>query len=687
MSERKSVRARLGARLWAKRAVAAAGAAAVAVTASVGGASAADGAPQEEARATAEFLDADLLGLSLAELVGARSASIGSPEADTASIDVGLLERLVGVGLGTLGIPVIGDGTNAGLLDLGPAAGAGLLNGYAHAPDGDNATAASGAVTDDGAINLGAVRDHPGTDLARLDATALLDRLGVAGLTDQVVDEVSLGLGALASSATQTTATGTSSDYVVAGADLKVSSPLVGTLADTLGATTDEVESTVGGLLGPNGAVQQTLGTLDVVSVDVLGLVALDLGSPRLTATVDLSAVSDELLATPLVSENGLVSIDLASGDITVDLAMLHGGDLNGLAPNTELLTASEITRITDTIAELLGELVDRTTAAVDTALRNTTVDVSLTPTVRLLGGIGLVSSDVAVSLHGTLGDFLGQTGTEPEVDVSGSIRLLGLSIPTDDIVGAVTEPLLTELVPAIGGALSPVLSAGGTVVDDVLGGAVRSVLTTLDPVLEGVLSQILSLTVNSQPNPDPAPGETFSVTALRVTVLPAIDAVDVPLATSSVRVQPLAAPAPDDAAPVITGADDAEVPQGAAFDPLAGVTASDAEDGDLTGSIEVGGTVDTTTPGTYELTYTVTDTAGQTTTVTRTVTVTETTGSDPGDGGSDPGDGGSDPEPDDAAPVITGADDAEVPQGAAFDPLAGVTASDAEDGDLTGSI
>jgi len=57
-------------------------------------------------------------------------------------------------------------------------------------------------------------------------------------------------------------------------------------------------------------------------------------------------------------------------------------------------------------------------------------------------------------------------------------------------------------------------------------------------------------------------------------------------------------------------------------FDPMAGVTAMDAEDGDLTASITYESTVDNLVAGTYTVTYTVTDSAGNVTTATRSVTV-----------------------------------------------------------------
>jgi arylsulfatase A-like enzyme len=97
------------------------------------------------------------------------------------------------------------------------------------------------------------------------------------------------------------------------------------------------------------------------------------------------------------------------------------------------------------------------------------------------------------------------------------------------------------------------------------------------------------------------------------------------------------------------------------------GATATDAEDGDITASIVVGGdVVDTNTPGTYVVTYDVTDSGGASATqVIRTVNVAAN-----------------------SAPVITLIGDATVNMyvGDQFsDP--GATANDAEDGDLTASI
>ncbi|MCS5716908.1 glycoside hydrolase family 92 protein [Herbiconiux sp. CPCC 205763] len=80
-----------------------------------------------------------------------------------------------------------------------------------------------------------------------------------------------------------------------------------------------------------------------------------------------------------------------------------------------------------------------------------------------------------------------------------------------------------------------------------------------------------------------------------------------------------------DTEAPVITLPTDDTVTKGDAFDPLAGVSATDDVDGDVTAAIVVTGTVDTATPGSYVLSYTVSDAAGNATSVQRTIVVEDT--------------------------------------------------------------
>ena len=124
----------------------------------------------------------------------------------------------------------------------------------------------------------------------------------------------------------------------------------------------------------------------------------------------------------------------------------------------------------------------------------------------------------------------------------------------------------------------------------------------------------------------------------------------------------------PMNAAPVIK-AEDKTITVGDTFNPMDGVTATDAEEGNLTANIEVKkNDVDTTTPGKYEVTYKVTDSQGASFTKSITVTVNPKM------------------EVLNEVPTID-ATDKTITVGDTFDPKAGVTAKDAEDGDLTDKI
>ncbi|MBC2208378.1 immunoglobulin-like domain-containing protein [Listeria booriae] len=115
--------------------------------------------------------------------------------------------------------------------------------------------------------------------------------------------------------------------------------------------------------------------------------------------------------------------------------------------------------------------------------------------------------------------------------------------------------------------------------------------------------------------------------------------------------------------APTIT-ATDHTLKKGTKFDPMSGVSATDPEDGNLSSSVKItANDVDTTKEGVYHVTYSVTDSDGNTTTKQVTVTVTSND-----------------------APTIE-ATDHTLKKGTKFDPMADVTATDAEDGNLTKDI
>lgn len=127
----------------------------------------------------------------------------------------------------------------------------------------------------------------------------------------------------------------------------------------------------------------------------------------------------------------------------------------------------------------------------------------------------------------------------------------------------------------------------------------------------------------------------------------------------------------PVNSGPPVINASDRQVELNSTFDPLEGVTATDAEDGDipLTDLNIVYNDVDTSKAGTYHVTYSVLDSGGLEGRKTITVTV-----------------GDANTPPVIHVPNTT----VSIPQGGSFDPAPSqwnITATDAEDGDLTKNI
>lgn len=116
---------------------------------------------------------------------------------------------------------------------------------------------------------------------------------------------------------------------------------------------------------------------------------------------------------------------------------------------------------------------------------------------------------------------------------------------------------------------------------------------------------------------------------------------------------------------PVIEGAESKTIDEGSEFNPLEGISATDVEDGDITGEIQVDGKVDTAVPGEYELVYSVIDSDGNKAEIKVTITVISTN----------------------KKPTISGTTNVSVAQNSNFDALEGVTAQDEEDGDITSKI
>jgi len=118
---------------------------------------------------------------------------------------------------------------------------------------------------------------------------------------------------------------------------------------------------------------------------------------------------------------------------------------------------------------------------------------------------------------------------------------------------------------------------------------------------------------------------------------------------------------------PTISGAKDVTIHVGDKFRPMDGITAKDADGNEISANdISYSGNVDVKTPGVYQATYTVSDKNGVTNSVTITVTVVAL---------------------DEEAPLLTGVGNVDVVVTQPFDKMAGVSANDTVDGNLTSAI
>src|SRR5690606_38686600 len=115
----------------------------------------------------------------------------------------------------------------------------GVLGSFANSPSDFEARAASGAVSSDGTI---ALDTNPGDyGNANIDLTRLFEQIGVAGLTDAILNEASLEVGALVATAAKLPHQDVQSEYRVADLKLNLTSPLVGGIVADLRSAVDAI--------------------------------------------------------------------------------------------------------------------------------------------------------------------------------------------------------------------------------------------------------------------------------------------------------------------------------------------------------------------------------------------------------------------------------------------------------------
>ncbi len=502
--------------------------------------------------ASGQFLSGSLLGGDLADVVELAAAEAYNNGTQSRQTSKDPLRASV--------VQTIDVNAPGGVqLDLGDVIDAGAVNQYAQAEREGVSMGSSGAIGDDGAIGVGEVGSGAAGDLS-LDLQALL-----GGEFASSVADLQLSLEAVAAQAdgVKQSARG---DYTLAGAVLTFSSPAISDLTGKVYRSLDVVDQKLLDMGGDDGILGDAV---DQILDPLLGVIGSS-ADVQVTVSTDLRAAVQSLLDGTY--GDGGVSFDLQTGEVSVDLETLLGGDLNDLPVNTELLTDAVITTIlnsiTQTVATLADQIVDRVELALNDAQVEVHADLSLltdagtiqqqecsvvdVPIVGdilgggpggLLGGLfgggssgitqGIIGyttetvcklvdtvlpdlqSTVMVDIEGSVDEILDRVAARAEA----SISLLGGTVNTAlDI-----ELLLDSLADGLSDGLFDGDGAVTELVDALNTNLVNPAVTGLlgDTGIGDLLRDIVSVRVNVQQIDTVPQGRVFTQTAVRVSVLP----------------------------------------------------------------------------------------------------------------------------------------------------------------------
>jgi len=414
--------------------------------------------------ARGQFLSGSLAGMSLDQVVAfaaAEARNNGSQSLQTSDdpLSATVLQSV------TVESP---DGVQA---DLGQFLDAGAVNQYAEADRNGVSLGASGAIGDDGAVGVGNTASGPAGDLD-VDLDTLLD-----GRYDSILTDLRLSLDAVSAQARANLAVA-SGDYRIEGATLTFTSPAIADLTGKVASSLGVVDGQLLDLSSDDGAIALAVGrVLDPVLSAVGSSANVDV-----TISSDLDAAVQSLLTSAY--GNGAVHFNLQTGEVTVDLEALLGGDLNNLDPGTELLSADVLGPVLDGITRTVSTLADQIVDRVRAALHDATVEVHAD--LDLLSPQGSTESTVCHDIEvPVIGDILGTGGL-----LGG---LLGGST-TQGIVGYTTQTLCDVV---------------ETVLPDLRSTVNVDVVGTVDQLLDGTAARadatvsLLDGTVQSSVNVD----------------------------------------------------------------------------------------------------------------------------------------------------------------------------------------
>ena len=397
------------------------------------------------------FLGGSALGLDLDDLVVLETARAvntgGDPVTDVTPLDATVLNA-VEVDLGS-GVELLGPN---GLLTLG------AVNQFAQASPDGSSTAASGAVTNAGAVGVGGAAGVPQAD-ATFDLSGLVGDDVAGSLANLTLDVGSVSATAAQAAGPDGAQTG---DYGIASLALTLDSP-------ALSATTADLRAALAALQPTVDGVDDLLGALGpLVTVD---------GIPTLVDALDS--------ATAVTTADGSITADLQTGAITVDVAAVlaaQGLDLNDLAPGTDLLpyvTDALTAQLLPALSSALQGVADQLTASL-TDLDVTVAGVPV-PVGTVLGIVSPVIDQVVAPISDVLAD-LGATVVTPLVVALDGVVAIEANTQSTTADGVFTQGALR--VSLLGGAATPlaVVELASAAVGPNAGPLAVPTLVSLDP-------------------------------------------------------------------------------------------------------------------------------------------------------------------------------------------------------------
>lgn len=519
----------------------------------------------ELSEADSRFVTVSGVDLSAPEFANTYSAAPGGPATATSIFDSSVFDALgdrVALLQGGHGrVPLVHDGS-AGLL----AVNQNDIVGFSTSPNLITSIAANGAVDP----TTGDFTDSSsGGSVVNLDAA--FDALHVEPLTRHVLSQIDLQVGTVASRAVADAYSGASGDYRLDGLRLQLTSPLLTELPSlidgTLNAATFVIREALAAAL-PGGQLSLPAGTIPDVPVGV-GTLVVD-GATLTVNAPDFDDVVSEVMAdgVVVVSDDGVATVDLNTGEISIDLAPLFGGSVDGLPANTDVFTTDNMGAISNAVADALSKTTPLFAGGVVSALHATPLGMSLdasfvmapnsvTPNLN-----GLTVATGTLSGSGSLDDFANGDSVftssfvqAPGLPACARALVLGFCpAPTATVVGgailainAGVPTLAPEAIAALAGPLLAGLEEAEDAVIAQLDTAIAGVYQRITKAFKGLMPALARVVINEQSTGDlggdslsaRAAGDAFSVQALGVTMMPTFSGssqAHIGLAISTVR-------------------------------------------------------------------------------------------------------------------------------------------------------